>query len=202
MRRAASPPAVAIALLALGMQAVLAQSPALPEWRTAIEESALAGSTGNIAVNNAAGIGNTQANMAVIGIGEELAGASIRSRQQAQRRTRMGANENAEIGSHAFRATSGIVAVNQSSGSGNAQANLVAIAFGNLSEVSIDQLARVSATEDSSATAQADEPGTRRAAISDSAFAGASGIVQVNQAAGSGNSSANVFALSIGVATP
>jgi hypothetical protein len=195
-------PTLALVLAIAGnTQTAFAQSAGLPTSHSAISNAALADSVGNIAVNNSAGAGNAQANIAVISIGEELAGAAIASRQegvQGFRATR--GNQIAEIGDNAFRNASGIIAVNQSSGNGNIQANLVAIAVGNVSEVSIDQLSRVSAPRDrsSNTAGNAEESGRQQSVIADSAFIGARGIVQVNQLAGSGNSSANMFALSIG----
>jgi hypothetical protein len=190
--------------IATKVETAFAQSAGLPISHSAISDAALAGSAGNIAINNSAGIGNAQANIAVISIGEGLASADISSRQQAaQDLPAAGGNKLAEIGSNAFRNATGIIAVNQSSCNGNTQANLVAIAFGKISEVSIDQLGRVSASQDMSAnsTGGAEGSGKQKSAIADSAFIGARGIVQVNQLAGSGNSSANVFAFSVGVGT-
>lgn len=187
---------------ATAAQASFGQSIALPVSHSLISDAALAGSAGNIAVNNSAGIGNTQANMAAVSVGGELATADLRSRQQAAAGARAtNGNERAEISSHAFRDAAGIIAINQSSGNGNAQANLVAIAFGNMAEVSIEQLGRVSVAHDVSTGLEgnSEDTGTQRSVIADSAFAGARGVVQVNQLAGSGNSSANVFALSVGV---
>lgn len=180
------------ALLAAG---VTAGAAAQSTSHSAIQDSALAGASGHVAVNNSAGTGNAQANMAVIGIGTEHASAAVRSRQHTRHGERSSGTQVAAIEGGAFRGASGIVTVNQASGSGNAQANLVAIAAGALSEVSIDQLGSVSAGQETQPAAASRE---QRAAISDSAFAGANGIVQVNQLAGSGNNTANVFALSIG----
>lgn len=190
-------------VLALFIEGAWAQSASQSASHSAIQDAVLAGGVGNIAVNNSAGAGNAQANIAVIGVGAESAGAAIRSRQVAARSTNGAIGEghaSAEIGSNAFRNASGIIAVNQSSGAGNAQSNLIAIAVGPFAEVPIDQLGSVNAAEDGSSlgASRSDSGRTRRSAIADSAFAGASGIVQVNQLAGSGNTTANVFALSIG----
>jgi hypothetical protein len=182
-----------------------AQSAGLPSSHSSISDSALAGSAGNIAVNNSAGFGNAQANMVAISIGDELAIANINSHQQVPHDLPGGrGNQVSEIGGNAFRNASGIIAVNQSSGNGNTQANLVAIAVGSMSEISIDQLGRVSASQDMSVNSSesAEDSGTQVSRIADSAFSGARGIVQVNQLAGSGNRSANVFALSVGIGVP
>lgn len=137
--------------------------------------------------------------MAAISVGDELAILHISSRQQAANDLPGGSNQRSEIGHNAFRNASGIIAINQSSGNGNTQANLVAIAAGSMAEVSIDQLEHVSASQGMSANSSesTENPGNQIARIADSAFSGARGIVQVNQLAGSGNRSANVFALSV-----
>jgi hypothetical protein len=197
---------LAVVLLLTGAASTgnaFAQAVAVPLSHALISDAALAGSAGNIAINNSAGAGNAQANIAVIGIADEVASADIGSRQSAGEMPAVRGNRIAEIGADAFRHAAGIITVNQSSGNGNAQANLVAVAAGKISEVSIDQLGRVSVPRDGSsiASGNADDTGTRKSAIADSAFIGARGIVQVNQLAGSGNSSANVFALSIGTGT-
>jgi hypothetical protein len=166
-----------------------------------ISAAALSGSTGRIAVNTAAGNGSTQANIAAVSVGGTLTSSMIGSDQQVSipsTITRSGARS--EIGADAFRGASGLISVNQSSGNGNTQANLAAIAAGQIPEISIEQLAHVGAAPPAAQQAVGNAGATpgRNAVIADSAFAGARGIVQVNQLAGSGNSTANVFALSIG----
>jgi hypothetical protein len=166
-----------------------------------ISAAALSGSTGRIAVNTAAGNGSTQANIAAVSVGGASTSSTIGSEQQASVPypvMRTGARS--EIGADAFRGATGLISVNQSSGHGNTQANLAAIAVGQIPEVSIEQLAHVGAAPAAAQQAAGNAGGTpgQNAVIADSAFAGARGIVQVNQLAGSGNSTANVFALSIG----
>jgi hypothetical protein len=198
--------AVALSLVvAVTVKNSFAQSVVPPISHSSISDAALAGSTGNIAMNNSAGFGNAQTNMAAISVSDELAIANIGSHQQAaDDLPGSRGSQLSEIGSNAFRNASGIIAVNQSSGNGNAQANLVAIAVGAVSEVSIDQLGRVNASRDMPANSSesTEDSGNQVARIADSAFSGARGIVQVNQLAGSGNRSANVFALSIGAGMP
>jgi len=166
-----------------------------------ISATALSGSTGRIAVNTAAGNGSTQANIAAVSVGGVSASSAIGSEQRAlvlYPVTRTGARS--EIGADAFRGASGLISVNQSSGNGNTQANLAAIAAGQIPEISIEQLAHVGAAPPATQQAAGEAGGMpgKNAVIADSAFAGARGIVQINQLAGSGNSTANVFALSIG----
>lgn len=161
---------------------------------TLIDDAALSGASGRVAVNISAGSGNAQANIAAIGASGEAAGAAAESRQSARRGP--SGTASARIDGGAFAGASGIISVNQASGNGNAQANLVALAAGGIAEVSLDQLGSVNAKPQAETAPPEDDSHVRSAVISDSAFAGASGIVQVNQTAGAGNNTANVFALS------
>src|SRR5690242_493869 len=92
-----------------------------------------------------------------------------------------------------LRGQPGCFRVNQASGSANAQANVIAIGIG----ADADALAEsvLSSTASGIAPASVSRGTIREAAISDSAFRGARGLVQVNQSAGSGNRTANHFAL-------
>jgi hypothetical protein len=165
-----------------------------------VSDATLASSAGSMALNLSAGSGNAQANMVAIGMGNGLSAAVIDSRQQANAISQgVRGTELAEIGARTFHDASGIVALNQVSGNANTQANLVAIAIGNVSEVAIDQLGSVSAAPDGSDVTVHGPGRWSGAFISDSAFAAAHGIVQVNQLAGFGNSTANIFALSVSV---
>jgi hypothetical protein len=177
-----------------------AQVPGMALSFSLLSDATLASSAGSMAVNLGAGSGNAQANMVVIGIGNGVSVAAIGSHQQANAISQgVRGPEMAEIGARTFHDASGIVALNQVSGNANTQANLVAIAIGNVAEVAIDQLGSISAAPDAS-DASAHGPGRWSSAfIADSAFAAAHGIVQVNQLAGFGNSTANIFALSVSV---
>jgi hypothetical protein len=183
-----------------GMTNAAAQSQEAVLSNNVITAATLSGSIGRIAVNTAAGNGSAQANLAAIGTGGSLAAALENDQRIAPSFLPAHTGAQSEIGANAFRGASGLISVNQSSGNGNTQANLAAIAVGNLSEVSIEQLGRVNAAPPDAHVAAGNGGNERRqkVAIADSAFAGAHGVVQVNQLAGSGNSTANVFALSIG----
>ncbi len=161
---------------------------------TGIGDAALAGSSGRIAVNASAGVGNAQSNLAAIATGDG-AQSGLRSTQSAPTLSDGLHAASASIDGAAFSAVRGAIAVNQASGDGNAQANLLALSTGTPPEVSFEQLDSVTGTTPPAAT-QADGRALS-AHVSDSAFTGAGGIVQVNQAAGAGNRTANVFALSI-----
>src|SRR5690606_5569235 len=99
------------------------------------------------------------------------------------------------IGNHAFAHSSGMISVNQTSGVGNAQANGAALALG-FEEVVAESV--LSATTSGAVQIGAGEGnGHQTVSIHDTAFDGARGRVQVNQSAGSGNSTANNFALQV-----
>ncbi|MEO8598692.1 MAG: hypothetical protein ABI656_02560 [bacterium] len=169
-----------------------------------ISDAALSNTSGNIALNTSAGNGNLQANIAVISVSEDIAKANVISEQGVVLSNKATSNRNvSEIGTNAFQNASGVIRVNQSSGNANTQANLVAIAIGKVAEVSIDQLGRVNTAQETPNGASPNSDSRKNTAvIADSAFSNARGIVQVNQLAGSGNSTANLFTLSVSVASP
>lgn len=165
-----------------------------------IEGRALHGAQGAIAVNQAAGDHNLQANAAALAVSEGgVAAAQVLNAQATDPRQANAPRVAVSvIGQQAFGGVHGLVSINQASGVGNAQANGVAIAVGN--GVVIAESLSESMLAESAAGAPAARhgaPGARVAVIADSAFEGARGLVQVNQTAGSGNATANNFALSL-----
>jgi hypothetical protein len=197
---------VALALTSLARCAIAQQVPAgvMPASLNVISDTALSNATGHVSFNASAGQGNAQSNAAALGFGSGsvIGVAGLASEYQgAVIANGVRRNEDVAIRGDAFRAVRGVLSVNQSSGSGNAQANLVLLGIGGVVEITLDQLVQVSTP-----TVADSEPGARqtarRAEIADSAFIGARGIVQVNQSAGLGNRTANVFALNISFAVP
>lgn len=90
----------------------------------------------------------------------------------------------ARITDDAFAGARGVIAVNQSAGSHNAQSNSVAIAVGP-SALGSDALLNV---QRPGAPTRGAGPASRNVAeLSGGAFRSASGIVQINQIAGGGN---------------
>ena len=181
-----------------------ADEPPVPPADTArITDDALRGAGGRVAVNQAAGIGNTQANLAAIAAN---GAPSISAVQQPPEATALdavrGRAAGARVDAHAFAGGSGLLAVNQAAGSGNAQLNLFAVGAGAPADV------RLSALDDAALAAVAAPPSTgttppppsapRTAVIADGAFRGDRGVLQVNQTAGVGNASTNAIVLSLG----
>ncbi|WP_353191767.1 hypothetical protein [Pandoraea pnomenusa] len=161
-----------------------------------IENGVAVGVTGALGVNQAAGTNNAQANSAVIANGGSVTAGATSTNQQALVTSTTGA-ASAAIQGNAFSGTSGLTQVNQTSGAGNLQRNATVIVTGDASGV-----ASVSDTALSAAISKGGPAGRdnlndqfRTASISGDAFRGASGVVQVNQSAGIGNVTANVFVL-------
>jgi len=161
-----------------------------------VESGVAVGVTGALTVNQAAGLNNAQANSALIANGGSVTLGTSSTNQAAVVTSTTGA-ASAAIQGNAFSGTSGLVQVNQASGAGNLQRNATVIVMGDATGV-----ASVSDTALSAAISKGGPAGHdnlndqfRTASISGDAFRGASGVVQVNQSAGIGNVTANVFVL-------
>lgn len=194
-------------LVLAGTPAFAAEPAAVPDLardHAHIDASAGAASQGRIAINQAAGTGNAQSNLAALALsatgGVGLAG--VGSRQSTPATGDRGRDLAAVIGAGAFGATQGLVSVNQAAGSGNAQSNLFALAQGTGlptdGGVGLDDsvLAAVAGAPLSPITAS-DASAPRYVEIADTAFAGGQGVVQVNQTAGVGNQSTNAIVLQL-----
>ena len=194
-----------VVALAAALSAVAGISQAQDIWignpdrtptQATIENGAAVGVSGVLGVNQAAGVNNAQANSTVVANGGSLTAGTSSTNQQALVTTPTGA-ASAAIQGNAFSGTSGLTQVNQASGAGNLQRNATVIVTGDASGV-----ASVSDTALSAAISKGGPAGRdnlndqfRTASISGDAFRGASGVVQVNQSAGIGNVTANVFVL-------
>lgn len=169
-------------------------APAAGSDRARIDDGVAANATGRISVNQAAGTGNAQVNAAAIAQGVDGI-AAMHVSQQARTPEQAAARQaRADIGA-AFQGVAGMVSVNQAAGSANLQGNLVVIAGG--AELPVVPDAMLAAT--TAMTGNNDLPVSRTdppmVSIADGAFRGAQGLVQVNQSAGVGNRSTNIFVL-------
>ena len=174
--------------------------PDLPGYVTqsVIDSNVLSHVRGRFAVNMAAGDSNVQANAAAVALGAQggptiglVGGIQVTDPRQAT----LPDLAIASIGEHVFANSSGLISVNQTSGVGNAQANGAAFAMG-FDEVVAESV--LSATTSNAVPTGAGVSKSHQAvSINDTAFDGAHGLVQVNQSAGSGNSTANNFALQV-----
>ncbi|MEB0136953.1 hypothetical protein QN362_16580 [Actimicrobium sp. CCC2.4] len=193
------------AVLSVPVGAQHVSSGLLPSSLSVISDTALSNATGHVGFNSSAGQGNAQSNATALGFGGSgvISGADLVSDHQgAVAVNGVRGNEDVVIRGDAFRAARGVISVNQSSGSGNAQTNMVLLGISGISEIAIDQLVQVSAVAPADSAGPEARPAVRRAEIADSAFAGSRGIVQVNQSAGLGNRTANVFALNVSSVVP
>lgn len=166
-----------------------------------ITDNALAGANGAIAVNQAAGDLNMQANLRAIASGTH-ADASTTARQlrrNDQFDRPVGAR--VAIAGDALNGASGIVSINQASGSGNAEVNLVTavLASKGIREAGDEGLSFVSASAGEQYPNDPGEAGSgsRSVAVAATALKGFSGVLQLNQVAGSGNAASNQLTLDI-----
>lgn len=190
---------VAAASFALGF--MIGPKPALADDLSVIGGNALGGgASGVIAINQAAGEDNQQANAAALALnphGLAVAHTNI-SQSKTNIRGALPGKAEVRIDGNAFANASGLIAVNQASGSANSQANSAAIAMGIRGEVIADSvLAETLPDAAGLVTVGRNQASTRSMSVSETAFQGAHGVVQLNQTAGSGNNSANNFALRI-----
>lgn len=199
----------AAVLLLTGLTSTLCFSqdfvPELPSYITSsvIEGNALSNIHGILAVNVAAGDSNAQLNAGALAVGLDGGFATAQvNLQQAVGWVRATAPNLsiAIIRDHAFANSLGTISVNQTSGVGNTQANGLAIAVGFVVEaVSESKLAATASGV--GLEGQAKSINLKAASIANTAFEGSRGIVQVNQSAGSGNSTANNFAFQLQLET-
>ena len=165
-----------------------------------IDGNALRGATGASAVNLSAGDLNQQANLRAFASGgqAQIQALQLQSDNQADRpRT-----ASASIGGNAYVGGSGLASINQASGSGNAQLNAVSaeLASQGIRETTDGALsAAVSASAGGQQVGNTAAPGgsMRSVAVESSAMRGYQGVLQLNQAAGSGNATGNQLVLSL-----
>jgi hypothetical protein len=175
--------------------------PQLPAYVTqsVIGANALSNVRGRMAVNEAAGDSNLQSNAAALaaGVGANAARGGVTQSTFANRSGAPGV-ASAAIGAGAFANASGLLSINQTSGLANAQSNTAALGLGAGVEVVADStLATTISNAGPALAGTGNKTRQQSVSISDTAFEGARGLVQVNQSAGSGNATANNFALSV-----
>lgn len=170
--------------------------------RSRIDGQALAGASGAIAVNVAAGDLIQQANARAIAIGTHaLALTDVR---QTRRHDIGSAPDSAiaVIAGDALAGGSGIASINQTSGTGNASFNAVAIALAQQGIREADDDSTLSAAFASAGQQhgfdQGDASAQRRvASVESTALQGFEGVLQLNQVAGVGNDTGNSVSMSI-----
>lgn len=149
------------------------------------------GYQGNLSVNQAAGDLQQQANVRVISVGGAgVSAATVRQSIDLLPAGSAARNTQASIDGNAFSGGNGVVGVTQAAGVGNQQANVLSVTLLAAPQSLDDNVLAQSVTrrdESFSAT----PVGERRAAISNEAFSGSRGVVQLNQSSGIGNRTAN-----------
>lgn len=167
---------------------------------TRIEGRTLAGASGAIAVNQAAGDLNLQGNLRGIATGERADVAiNAQQRQGGNRVLSAPLHARADIGGDALAGASGIASINQASGIANTTLNVVSATLARQGIRETDDTAL--AAEGSALAGGRDDAGrgvatgTRSAGVASTALRGFDGVLQLNQVAGSGNDTANVLGL-------
>lgn len=157
---------------------------------------------GALAINLTAGDFNLQANSAAIAVSPRgLSLAAVHGGQRILNPTaKTPTLAEAVIDGQAYANATGWIALNQASGTGNAQANAMVIALG-ISGESLADSSLAAALPDATLPPEAEsgDTGNRTVTLDGATFQGARGLVQVNQAAGSWNNTANNFALRVSV---
>lgn len=159
-----------------------------------IANGAATNANGVLAVNETSGLANLQANQAVVtnGANSTTSDTSLQSAITNAKTT----SAKSSIEGNAFSNTSGIVAVNQSAGTGNLQRNNAVIGSGSLGgEIVADGVLSATTAKNGGLHGSGGGSGVREASISADAFKNTTGIIQINQTAGSANVTANSFVL-------
>lgn len=175
--------------------------PVLPGYVTqsVIDGNAMSDVRGRFVANVAAGDSNAQiaAGALAIGVDGGSAVAQIGALQAVGSIHATAPDLSiAIIGGQAFTNSVGAISVNQTSGVGNTQANGMAIAMG-VGVEAVSESVLAATTSGVGLVGNGAGAGVKAASIADTAFEGSRGLIQINQSAGSGNSTANNFALQV-----
>lgn len=167
-----------------------------PVDRAIVSGGTLSAGEGRIAVNIASGAGNQQAAAAIVanGVSALASGILIQHQDNPASGDR---TTHAVIEDGAFAGSRGLISINIVAGSQNQEANLAVIATGMEGlRVTDATLAQTRASNEPSGGLVPSAPNDV-ATLSDGAFTGSEGLVQVNLIGGERNSSANLFALNV-----
>lgn len=153
---------------------------------------------GVLSVNQAAGSQQQQINGRALALGADT-NATTKFRQYQE----LGGidtpmNARADIAGSSFSNGSGVLGVNQSAGAGTQQINSFRVSISSAAQ-SVDDsiLAQQNVVLSQNSGAAEASPGERVVAIDRQAFAGSSGVVQLNQSAGVGNRMANSVSIRV-----
>ena len=152
--------------------------------------------SGRIAINLAAGNGNQEANVASIAAGA-IPSAPTALVQMQDNPGGSGA-ASARLADHALAGASGLIAVNIAAGSANQLANLAVVTIGIAAPAASEPLLeQARASQQPPGSPGGSSSPEAEAALSSSAFAGSTGLVQANVVGGERNSASNTFVLSL-----
>ncbi len=182
--------------LAFGQAPTTAAMSAVPivTGEATVSAGALAGATGVLSVNEAAGLNNAQSNQAAI-VQAPNGAAGLASSQSARTRALV-PSARASIESGALSNVSGAVMVNQAAGAANLQRNGIVIGAAAIGVESVsDGVLSGASPKQGRVDASAMAQGERAVRIGNDVLKNASGIAQINQTAGAGNATANSFVL-------
>lgn len=160
-------------------------------------DASASGYQGNLSVNQAAGDLQQQANVRLISVGG--AGASASTIRQALAPLPAGSaarSTAASIDGNAFSGGSGALGVNQAAGLGNQQANVLSVTL-LAAPQSLDDSVLAQSVTRADESFSATPVGERRAEMSNEAFSGSRGVVQLNQSSGIGNRTANHLSIRV-----
>lgn len=154
---------------------------------------------GVIMVNQAAGVGQQQANVRAISVGDTPAARiSVTQNRDAIPADSSLPAASAHIQRNAFSHGNGVLGINQSAGIGNQHINAFRIEIGSYPEGLDDSgLAQSAAPSSANSGAVVPQGGDRQVRVDDQAFSGSSGVVQLNQSAGVGNRTVNNLGIRI-----
>lgn len=165
-----------------------------------IDGNALAGANGAIAVNQAAGDLNLQANLHSFASGRNATASVSATQRHLSDEFNTPMQASARIAGNALAGASGIASINQASGGGNSELNSVTatLAAQGIREASDEAMASSEALASAGEQSAANDPrATRKVGVDASALRGFDGVLQLNQIAGSGNATENRFSISV-----
>ena len=149
---------------------------------------------GVVAINETSGLDNVQANQGVLMNGP--APLNLTGSVQSASANAKSTAAKSDIGSNAFSNTSGLIEVNQSAGVANLQRNSAVIGSAPVEgEIVADGVLSATTAKNGGTGRSGENHDPREVSIGTDALKNVSGIVQINQTAGSGNVSSNSFVL-------
>ncbi|MGK9450571.1 hypothetical protein ACSSZE_04795 [Acidithiobacillus caldus] len=194
---------IAIALLSGSVSPMLYAAPAVlgNSLSSIISDNAMSNVRGATMANLAAGNDNLQANVASIIMSPNGQGVNAPDAVVQKNQVKSGspsvASQSTQITGNAFNNATGILAINQAAGSANRESNQLGIVLGAAQPVTNAVLATSLPSVSGSTLNKTTKEEVTSVAVAATAFKGAGGIAQVNQVSGSGNASANSFALGV-----